>query len=58
MHCMTRFAGRVHGDRPFDPNVMQKRVDRLKREGKLPSPEQFLKVLQEAILEEKAQRKT
>lgn len=55
---MTRFAGRVHGDRPFDPNVMQKRVDRLKREGKLPSPEQFLKVLQEAILEEKAQRKT
>lgn len=43
---------------PFNPDEMMARVERLKREGRLPSPDQFLKALQEAILEEKVQRKT
>lgn len=40
-----------HNDGTFDPNEMQKRVDRLKKDGRLPLPEEFLKALQEAILE-------
>lgn len=38
-------------DRPFDPNETLERVERLKVEGRLPAPDQFLKALQEAILE-------
>lgn len=38
-------------DRPFNPDKMLERVERLKAEGRFPAPDQFLKALQEAILE-------
>lgn len=58
MHCMMRFAGPGHGDRPFDPNEIAARVERLKADGRLPTPEEFLEALTAAILEEKAERET
>jgi hypothetical protein len=36
---------KLDGNRPFDPEEMQKRVNRLQREGKMPSLQQFLNAL-------------
>lgn len=45
-------------DRPFDPDEMLLRTERLKAEGRLPSPEAFLAALQSALIEEKTERET
>lgn len=39
------------GNRPFNPDEVLLRLERLKQEGRMPTPEEFFRALQEAILE-------
>lgn len=53
-----RRSDNSNNDGTFDPDQMMARIDQLQVQEKMPSPEQFLKALQEAIAEEKAERAT
>lgn len=40
------------GNRPFGPDQMMARIDQLQVQDKLPAPEEFLRALAEAVIEQ------
>lgn len=46
---------KLDGNRPFDPQEMQERVNRLQREGKMPSLARFLSALKAVSNQEKTE---
>lgn len=47
-----RRSDNSHNDGTFDPDQMMARVDQLQVQDKLPAPEEFLRALAEAVIEQ------